>query len=213
MKTPDLVRLLAADSMPVARGAVQRRLGLALGAGLPLAAALLLLGYGLRPDIGQAAAAPMFWVKLLFAVLVCAAGFVVLLRLARPGVRVGARWLALAAPLLLVWTLAALALVSAPAEQRPGMLMGQSWQTCSASISFISLPVFIAVLMALRTMAPTRPAWAGAWAGVMASGAGAAVYALHCEELAAPFMAVWYVLGMAAPVAAGALLGPRLLRW
>jgi hypothetical protein len=47
----------------------------------------------------------------------------------------------------------------------------------------------------------------------MAGGAGAAVYALHCPELQAPFLAVWYVLGMAIPVAAGALLGPRLLRW
>ena len=47
----------------------------------------------------------------------------------------------------------------------------------------------------------------------MAGGAGAAVYALHCPELDAPFLAVWYVLGILMPVAAGALLGPRLLRW
>jgi hypothetical protein len=32
-------------------------------------------------------------------------------------------------------------------------------------------------------------------------------------ELQAPFLAVWYVLGMAVPVAVGALLGPRVLRW
>jgi hypothetical protein len=39
------------------------------------------------------------------------------------------------------------------------------------------------------------------------------VYALHCPELAAPFIAIWYVIGMAAPVVLGAALGPRLLRW
>src|SRR5690606_10056653 len=54
---------------------------------------------------------------------------------------------------------------------------------------------------------------AGAAAGVLAGGAGAFAYAFHCPELAAPFLAVWYVLGMAMPVVAGALIGPRLLRW
>ncbi|HWT72548.1 MAG TPA: NrsF family protein, partial [Oxalicibacterium sp.] len=38
-------------------------------------------------------------------------------------------------------------------------------------------------------------------------------YCLHCPELAAPFVGFWYVLGMLIPTAAGALLGPRVLRW
>jgi len=29
----------------------------------------------------------------------------------------------------------------------------------------------------------------------------------------APFVAVWYVLGMLVPGMAGAIAGPRLLRW
>jgi hypothetical protein len=36
---------------------------------------------------------------------------------------------------------------------------------------------------------------------------------LHCPELGAPFIAVWYVIGMFIPALAGALLGPRVLRW
>jgi hypothetical protein len=39
------------------------------------------------------------------------------------------------------------------------------------------------------------------------------VYALHCPELAAPFLAIWYLLGMLIPTAIGAWLGPRPLRW
>ena len=92
-------------------------------------------------------------------------------------------------------------------------LMGQTWRSCAWSIGLIALPVFVAVLAALRGLAPTRPAAAGAAAGALAGGAGAAIYALHCPELAAPFLAVWYVLGIALPVVAGALIGPRLLRW
>lgn len=36
---------------------------------------------------------------------------------------------------------------------------------------------------------------------------------LHCTEMQAPFLAVWYVLGILIPTGAGALLGSRLLRW
>ena len=46
------------------------------------------------------------------------------------------------------------------------------------------------------------------------AGAGAAlVYCLHCPESTAPFIGLWYTLGMLIPAIAGALLGPRLLRW
>jgi hypothetical protein len=213
MKTDDLIALLAADTLPVQRRAASRRLALTLLAGLPLAAAIMLLGYGVRRDIAQAMLLPMFWVKLLFPALLGAAAFAVLQRLARPGVRPGASWLGIALPVLLLWLLAAMALANAPADTRVALVMGQTWRSCSLSIAWISLPLFIAAFVALRSLAPTRPALAGACAGAMAGGAGAAVYALHCPELQAPFLAVWYVLGIAIPVLAGALIGPRLLRW
>lgn len=213
MKTGDLIELLAADTMPVGRRAAPRRLTLSLVAGLPVAGALMLLGYGVRPDIGQAVLWPMFWIKLLFPAVLGMAALVMLQRLARPGVRLGASWVGLAVPVLLLWVMGAAGLANAPADLRAEMVWGQTWRTCSVSIALIATPVFIAVFAALRTLAPTRPAWAGACAGALAGGAGAAVYALHCPELAAPFLAIWYVLGIALPVVAGALLGPRLLRW
>ena len=213
MKTQDLIRLLAADTLPVPRRAASRRLALSLLVGVPLAAAVLLLGYGVRPDLEVAVHWPIFWMKLLFPVVLCAAAFVVLQRLARPGVRVGISWLGLAAPVLLLWGLAVTLLETAPPELREAMVLGQTWRTCSLNIALISVPVFFAVFAALAGLAPTRLAWTGACAGAMAGGAGAAVYALHCPEMAAPFLAVWYLVGIMLPVAGGALLGPRLLRW
>lgn len=65
----------------------------------------------------------------------------------------------------------------------------------------------------LRGLAPTRLRLAGAAAGFAAGSLGALVYSLHCPELAAPFLAIWYLLGMLIPTAIGAWLGPRLLRW
>jgi hypothetical protein len=31
--------------------------------------------------------------------------------------------------------------------------------------------------------------------------------------MSAPFLAIWYVAGVVVPTVAGALLGPRMLRW
>ena len=212
MKTDDLIRLLASDTLPVARGAASRRIAVSLLASLPVAVLILLL-YGLRPDLAEAARLPMFWVKLAFPAAVGIAAFAVMQRLARPGVRPGASWLALAVPVLLMGALAASSLADAPAGERMSRVWGQTWRSCSVNIAVVSLPVFIAAFAAVRSLAPTRLAWAGACAGAMAGGAGATVYALHCPELEAPFLAVWYVLGILLPVVAGALLGPRLLRW
>ena len=213
MKTDELVALLAAQAEPVPRNAATRRLGMALLVGLPLSAALMLFEYGVRRDLVQALFWPMFWVKLVFPVCLAAAGFVIVQRLARPGVRVRRAWLGLAVPVLLMWALGLATWLLAPPDQREAMVWGQTWRTCIFNIALISLPVFVASLVALKSLAPTQPALAGAAAGAMSAGAGAAVYALHCQELAAPFLAIWYVLGWALPVAVGAVVGHRLLRW
>jgi hypothetical protein len=213
MKTDELVALLAARAEPVPRHAAARRLVLSLAIGLPIAIAVMAFEYGIRRDLVQTMFWPMFWVKLLFPACIAVAGFVVVQRLARPGVRVRAAWLGLAVPVLLVWALGMVTWLMAPVDERAAMVWGQSWRSCALSIALISLPVFVASLTALKGLAPTQPALAGAAAGAMSAGAGAAVYALHCQELAAPFLAIWYVLGMALPVAAGALVGHRLLRW
>jgi hypothetical protein len=39
------------------------------------------------------------------------------------------------------------------------------------------------------------------------------VYSLHCPELAAPFIGIWYLSGILIPTMLGAWLGPWLLRW
>jgi hypothetical protein len=66
---------------------------------------------------------------------------------------------------------------------------------------------------AIRGLAPVRLRLAGAAAGLTAGGLAAAIYSLHCPESAAPFVAIWYTLGILLPAAVGAVAGPRLLRW
>lgn len=213
MKTDDLLSLLAAQAAPVPAHAVGQRFAWALGGGLPAAALLMALTLGVRADLAQAAGGMMFWMKLLFAGSLALAALVAAERLGRPGMRLGAIWAALAAPLLLVWLAAAASLLQAAPAERAALLLGNTWRSCPFNIALISLPLFAATFWAMKGLAPTRLALAGAGAGLLAGALGALVYALHCPESAAPFLAVWYVLGIAMPTLAGALLGPRLLRW
>lgn len=213
MKTDDLVAMLATGVTAVPERAARKRIGLALLIGAPLSLAILFAGYGLRDDLGQVISLPMFWAKLLFPLCIGVSAFVTVERLARPGVGLRLAWVGMAVPVLLVWAIAAAAWLTAPAQDRMPALLGQSWRTCAFSIGLMALPIFVAALLALRQLAPTQPTLAGAAAGAMAGGAGAAIYALHCVELSVPFLAVWYVLGMLMPALAGAMLGRLLLRW
>ena len=65
----------------------------------------------------------------------------------------------------------------------------------------------------MKGLAPTRLALAGAMAGLVSGAGGALLYALYCTEMAAPFLGIWYVLGMSIPAAIGAVVGPWVLRW
>ena len=213
MKTDDLVKLLAAGVAPVPAGAAGRRIAVAMGWGVAGAALLLVFALGIRSDLAQAAGEWMFWLKPAFTACLALAGVVAAERLARPGMRLGRVWAALATPVLLLWLMAAVVLAGAAPAERADLIFGDTWQECPFNIAFISLPLFAAALWALRGLAPTRLALAGASAGLLAGAVGALVYALHCPESAAPFLAIWYVLGIAIPTLAGAVLGPRALRW
>lgn len=168
---------------------------------------------GVRPDLREAALLPMFWLKFLFPASVAALAFAIAQRLSRPGARLGHLPAALAAVFIALWLAGAASLGMAAPSQRGEMLFGESWDSCPFNIAFLSLPLFAAAMWAMRGLAPTRLSLAGAAAGLLAGAGAAVVYALHCPEMQPPFLGVWYVAGMLIPTAAGALAGPRLLRW
>jgi hypothetical protein len=213
MKTDELVSLLAAGTAPVPAHAVGRRFAVALGWGVPGAALIMAITFGVRSDLAQASGDLLFWMKLVFAGGLALAGFIATERLGRPGMRLGGIWAGLAAPVLAIWLVAAAVLVTADPAQRTGLIFGSTWKTCPFNIALISLPLFAATLWAMKGLAPTRLTLAGASAGLLAGALSAMVYVLHCPESAAPFIGVWYVLGIAIPTLVGAVLGPRVLRW
>jgi hypothetical protein len=118
----------------------------------------------------------------------------------------------LALPLLAIALLAGLQM-GAPGADMPDLVMGHSSRVCAVLVTLAALPTLAATFWALRKLAPTRLTLAGAGAGLFAGAVGAFVYCFHCTEEAAPFIAVWYTLGIAVVTGLGAFLGPRLLRW
>lgn len=212
MKTDDLITMLARGTAPTAQPN-NKRFALALGWGLFGATLLMALLLGVRGDLAEALAMPMFWAKTGFPAGAALAALQLVRQLARPGLRPGTAPLVLAALLLSSWVGAAATLLVAEPDARAALIFGDTWRSCPFNIALLSMPVFIAMFWALQGLAPTRPALAGGSAGLMAGASGAAVYALHCPEMAAPFLGIWYVLGIALPALAGALLGPLALRW
>ncbi len=213
MNTDDLITLLATGVSPVDRRIVAKRFGMALLLGLAAALLLIATGFGIRADLAAIAGTPLFWAKLALPTALLLGALLLATRMARPGMRAGNCWLLLAAPVALVWAAALAILLAAPAEARWPLLLGSTWRECPWNIALLSVPTFIGMFWALRGLAPTRPRLAGAAAGLLAGAIAALAYSLHCPEMAVPFWALWYLLGMLLPSALGALLGPRLLRW
>jgi hypothetical protein len=213
VETEDLIRDLSADAAPVAPGAVGRRIltGLALGAAT--SSLLMIAWLGVRPDIGEAVATGMFWVKLAYTVLTGLFLTAALIRLSRPGARIGAFALAIAAPLAALVIMAAVRLMRADPEMRMPLMMGGTADVCPWRIFVIGLPVLAGAVWAVRGLAPTRLTMAGLAAGGCAGAFGAAIYGFHCGETASPFVAIWYTLGMGAVALLGGLAGARWLRW
>jgi len=213
MKTDDLISMLAQDATAVVPNTLRRRYVVALGWGTFGALLVMVIGLGLRPDMATAVWLPMFWVKLALPIVLFGSALLVTFRLSRPGARLGRAPVLLVVPLLGIWLLAAMELLGAGPAGREPLIYGDSWSVCSIYIAAVSAPAFIAAFWAMKGFAPTSPAMAGAASGLLAGTLGAAVYALHCPEMAAPFLAIWYLLGMLIPAVVGAIVGPLLLRW
>jgi hypothetical protein len=213
MKTEDLVTMLATGVDAVDPRAAVRRYAMAVGAGV-LAATVLMAGLlGVNPYLLRDASVPMGWAKFAFVVGLCVSALRATLRLARPGAALAGLPAALAAPVLGMWLLAAVALGGTERTRWLALVLGQTAAACPFLITLLATPVLLGGFWALRGLAPTRLRLAGTSVGLLAGAAGACVYALHCPEMAAPFLGTWYVLGIAIPTALGALLGPRVLRW
>jgi len=213
VKTDDLIAALAGDATPSRGESVSRTLVLGLTLGAVVSVAIMVLWLGVRPDLMDAMRTGPFWMKFVYALSVAALGFGLVERLARPDGDGGVFGPMLLAPLVVMTALAIYQLWGAPEEIRMTMMLGHTYQICARNIVIVSAPIFLGLFWAMRSLAPTRLTLAGAVAGLLAGAAGTFIYAFHCDESAAPFVVIWYTLGIAAVGVLGALMGRALLRW
>lgn len=186
---------------------------MASATGVVLTSILMLISIRLNPDISSALLTTKFWVKLGFVAAMAIGSFELLSRLSRPGSRINFQLVGIFIPVMAIWSFSALILLKADLTERQSLILGQTWSVCPFLISMLSVPVFISMLWAMRETAPTRLKLTGAVVGLFSGAMGAAVYCFHCPELEAPFIAIWYLLGMLIPAVIGALCGERFLRW
>lgn len=211
-RTAELIRQLSGELRPTHRRALQQRMSISLALGIAVALLLLLLSVGLRGDLSSAIFTLPFWMKWLYAGSLSTIGFVWCMRLARPDAPASKPWWMLA-PIGLLLVFALYELHDSPSANLRKLWLGHSALICPFNIAALSIPVFVSVALTLRRLAPTRLRAAGFAAGCVSGASGAVVYALYCNESAAPFVLVWYSVGMLLPALFGAVLGPRLLRW
>jgi hypothetical protein len=211
--TEDLIARLSSDLRPARKGVVAGRLAVAVAAGIVVSLVGVCWLLGLRPDFPRALASRMFWMKLAYAGAYATVGVLCVERLARPAGVAASRLRWLAVPIIGIAVAAALQMMRAPAAEARHLVMGNSAMVCPWYIAASSAPLLVALILAVRGLAPTRLRLAGALVGLTAGGFGALVYCLHCPEVGAPFVAIWYSLGILVPCVIGALAGPRLLRW
>ena len=212
METDRLILSLAADNDHRPQP-VRSQLAMALLVTLPVAAAMMLVTIGLRPDFMAAMRNPFFDLKFVIALALAIPAIVISVHLSRPEASLGRWvWMLLLSPFILIAAIIAEMMV----PQRTPMMMrmvGKSAGVCTMAISLFSLPILGAVLLALRHGAPSRPAFVGALAGLMSSGLAATIYAAHCVDDSPLFVAVWYTLATLMVTGLGAALGARVLRY
>lgn len=212
METDQLIRSLAADNTHRARP-VGFVLALSLLLAAPVSIAIFMIELGVRPDVMTAMRNPFFDLKFAVTLALAIPAIAISLHLSRPEASLrGWAWLLLIPIGLLVAGIMGEMMMPQRTPMMTRLIGNNAWN-CLTSIPLMALPLLAAALLGLRHGAPTRPAVAGAIAGLLSAGLAATLYASHCTDDSPLFVATWYTIAAALVTAIGALAGPRVLRF
>lgn len=211
MKTDDLIRLLAADT--VRHQALGTTLLLGLLPALAFVAMAVWLTLGFRADLATALVTPLSVFRIGLTGLLGIAATQLALVLARPDGGPRARLWPLAAVAGAAMGLLLLAFVTTPAEVRQMATVGKTMTICLIAIPLLSILPVAALHHVLRRGATTVPLLAGFVAGLAGSGLSAAIYALYCTEDSPLFYVTWYGLAILGVATVSAIIAWRSLRW
>ncbi len=213
MKTDDLIDALARNVEPAEKPRLAGKLAITIAAGLVVAALLVAIGLGVRPDIGAARMPVMM--KAMFAAFAAAVMLPLVVQLMKPGRPLGWR----IGAVLVFAGICALATIVALMGEMPERRW-EAWMGGRGSIPWcvVLIPVLAAPCAALltwlmRAFTPTRLTLTGAAIGAISGGIAAMAYAMYCPTDSVAFVTTWYAIAIAVCAALGALLGSKILRW
>lgn len=201
----DLVGTRSADVRPENNG----KLAAAIGGGIAASLGLIIVAFGIRPDLADPDVLAFVVAKLVFSLIPVGLSSIFLTNLIRSG---GGSRSTIVLPTLAFLGVTILAVLSMFAD--PGwdeMIRRGRWLECAVSVPIITIVPFAAIMCAVRIAAPVNLTRAGALAGLAASGVSVIAYALHCPIDPAPFAALWFGGTSISCMLSGAKLGPRLL--
>lgn len=212
MDTDALIAALARDTAPISRRAVERRLSLGAVIGVLVSLAVLVMTLGLRPDLRDAVRSTAFWAQAGVALSLAFVGLNLSGQLARPDCR-RLRWPWLASvPVAIGLSLAAMEPTGATAPPRGSVVLEPAWYRPSV-ILLLAVPILAGLVREVRRLAPTRLRAAGSAAGLAAGGLAATLHGLSSQQVSPFHHMAGDAVAIALASAAGALLGPRLMRW
>lgn len=211
MKTDDLIRTLSVDGKSPWR--VGNFLTFGLLAAVPVSVILFFVEMGIRPDIATAVENPLFNLKFAVTISLALCAVALSLHLSRPEATLKGVVFLLAIPFGLLAAGIGYEVMTPQRVSWTTRMIGSNSRMCLTAIPLLSLPLLAAALVALRHGAPSRPAVAGAFAGLLSAGLAATLYAAHCTDDSPLFVTLWYTLAIGLVTAVGALAGSRFLKF
>lgn len=198
METDELIAALAADATPAKRPKLLVRTLL----GAICAAVLVIVLWGIRPNLGEALGSGTVQAKHLYTLLLLVGTSLLMVKtpLGQP-IRLFPIWI-VGAAIAVMWA-GAVALGSDP--------MGQTALSCIVSIPLIALPIGALLFAGMRHRVEPFASQRGFATGLFAGAVSASIYAVHCFEDAPAFYLLWYTGGILLSGAIGHMTGKRLL--
>ena len=212
MKTRELIDALAADAT-VPTPLWNRRATILISGGLIFSALIFLIFLGIRPDMSVAISDPHVIFKFLFSGSVIVFTGFLTSALLKPGQDLAStlKWIALPFTTLVIGVIGQM--MTSPAHFLLSGLIGRYPDACLRNIPILAAGPLICLMLIGRRGAPIYPQFAGLIIGTLSGGLGALLYALHCPDDSALFVATWYSLAILITSLIGLVVGARVLRW
>lgn len=212
MTTAELIEQLSRDARPVPRHTIDLRVGGGMICGAAATLIMVIALVGIRPDVAPASMTTPFWVKAAYAACYGLLGYLLVRQLATPETQVPrGLWIAaVPAGLLMIGAVGEWNSINGAVQNE--LLVQKSWRAVPIIVA-LAVPVYAGVAWAFGRLAPTKLWAAGAAAGLASGGIAATLFSLTCQEVSPTYLLTRFTAAIAIVVAAGAIAGPRMLRW